>query len=323
MVLDYYELLGINRGASIADVRKAYRKKALQLHPSKSVIANSFELFKDVSEAYEVLSDENRRAVYDHFGIEALKQGIPAGEDPNYTGYPAYQYHGDPYETFSQFFGGSNVFEEIYKQQFVDPKGGIQGLRYGPIKAKPQQDAPIEERLELALEEFYMGTVKKINITRKIFEENQTDFTTVEKTLDIVVRRGYKAGTKIIFQKQGDERGEEKIPADVVFTLLEKPHPHFKRDGQHLIYTHTMNLLEALTGTIVKIKTLDGRELSIPVHEVVNPNFTKIISGEGMPNSKDASKRGDLIVKFKINFPTYFSETQKTMLKEVWEVGKK
>merc|ERR1711916_120655 len=147
-----------------------------------------------------------------------------------------------------------------------------------------------------------MGT-KKMKVTRRIFDRSG-GATTAEKVLQIDVKPGWKAGTKITFREEGDER-PGTIPADIVFVLGEKPHATFQRDGNNLVLKQTVSLKDALCGEhVIRTETLDGRRLEIPVTEVITPDMRKIVRGEGMPISKQPGQKGDLIVQFTMRFPS-------------------
>lgn len=130
------------------------------------------------------------------------------------------------------------------------------------------------------------------------------------------MKPGWKKGTKITFTEKGHE-APGMVPADLVFVIEEKPHDLFKRDGIDLIFTEKISLADALSGHEVNVKTLDGRNLKVPVNEVVTPGYEKVIRGEGMPNTKEAGKKGNLRIKFDIKFPTKLTPEQKTALKQL------
>lgn len=119
---DYYKILGLSKGASEADIKKAYRKMALKYHPDKNKSPNAEEMFKDVAEAYDVLSDKKKKDIYDIHGEEGLKDGIPGSGTGSTNGMPSnftYTFTGDPRATFAQFFGTSDPFS-----LFGDNMGG-------------------------------------------------------------------------------------------------------------------------------------------------------------------------------------------------------
>jgi DnaJ family protein B protein 4 len=138
----------------------------------------------------------------------------------------------------------------------------------------------------------------------------------VEEILTIDVKPGWKKGTKITFPEKGNEQ-PGVIPADLVFIIDEKPHPVFTREGNDLIVTQKISLVEALTGYTVNLTTLDGRRLTIPVTNVVHPEYEEVVPKEGMPLQKDQTKRGNLRIKFNIKFPTRLTSEQKTGVKKL------
>ena len=109
-----------------------------------------------------------------------------------------------------------------------------------------------------------------------------------------------------------------QIPADIAFVIRDKPHSVFKRDGSNIVYTHKITLRDALCGTVVEVPTLDGKKVGLNLmDEVVKPTTTKRIQGRGLPFHKEPSKKGDLIVKFDIEFPDRLSGSAKDVLSDV------
>lgn len=138
----------------------------------------------------------------------------------------------------------------------------------------------------------------------------------MEEILTIEIKPGWKKGTKITFPEKGNERPNE-VPADLVFVIDEKPHPIFTRDGNDLVVTKSISLAEALTGYTLHLTTLDGRSLTIPINNVIHPNYEEVVPREGMPIPKDPSKKGSLRVKFNIKFPTRLTPEQKAGIKKL------
>ncbi|XP_053561065.1 dnaJ homolog subfamily B member 13 [Bombina bombina] len=309
---DYYAVLEITRSAGDADIKKAYRKLALKYHPLKNKDPGAPHRFKQIAEAYDVLSDHRKKATYDKFGEEGLKGGIPqefGGEDAWTTGYV---YHGDPNKTFKEFFGGDNPFADFYTPEGGEINNGFGGLRGRGVK---KQDPPIERDLYLSLEDLFFGCTKKIKISRRVMNEDGHTSSIRDKILSIDVRPGWKQGTKITFPKEGDQ-GPNIIPADIIFIVQEKNHPRFKRRGNDLIYTSQLSLGKALIGCTVEVETLDERILNIPINDIVHPKYTKVVPGEGMRLAKDPSQRGDLIIEFDIQFPEHLTPQKKHLLQQ-------
>lgn len=134
--------------------------------------------------------------------------------------------------------------------------------------------------------------------------------------LTIVVKPGWKKGTKIKFPDKGNEQVNQ-LPADLVFVIDEKPHDLFKRDGNDLITSRRVTLAEAIGGTTVNINTLDGRNLPVGVTEIVSPGYEFVVPGEGMPIAKEPRNKGDLKIKFDVQFPVRLTTEQKSALKRV------
>ncbi|XP_016840845.1 dnaJ protein homolog 1 [Nasonia vitripennis] len=353
---DYYKILGIAKGASDDEIKKAYRKLALKYHPDKNRAAGAEEKFKEIAEAYEVLSDTKKREVYDKFGEEGLKGGAGGGGGGgggSGVGGTTYTFHGDPRATFAQFFGTASPFQTFFEfggpggggggnrmffhdddMETDDPFGLGQGMRQGGggpggafrshsfnfagptgrVAGKERaQDPAIEHDLYVSLEDILRGCTKKMKISRRVV---QPDGSTKkeDKVLTINVKPGWKAGTKITFQKEGDQ-GRGKVPADIVFIIRDKPHPQFKREGSDIRYTCKLSLKQALCGTVIEVPTLVGEKISLNLtREIVKPTTVKRIQGHGLPFPKEPSRKGDLLVSFDIKFPETLTQSAKDIL---------
>uniref|UniRef100_A0A0D9WJP7 J domain-containing protein n=1 Tax=Leersia perrieri TaxID=77586 RepID=A0A0D9WJP7_9ORYZ len=351
MGLDYYKILGVDKAASDDDLKKAYRKLAMKWHPDKNP-NNKKEAenkFKQISEAYEVLSDPQKRAVYDQYGEEGLKGQVPppgatffstGGDGPNVFRFNPRNAE----DIFAEFFGSSSPFggmgggmgggpgmrmgggggprfsssifgDDIFGSGFG---GGADGHHHGMHAGgggRALKAPAIERKLPCSLEELYKGTTKKMKISREIADASGKTIP-VEEILTIDVKPGWKKGTKITFPEKGNEQ-PNVIPADLVFIIDEKPHPVFTRDGNDLVVTQKIPLAEALTGYTVQLMTLDGRSLTIPISSVISPGYEEVVRGEGMPIPKDPSKKGNLRVKFDIKFPSRLTADQKTGVKRL------
>lgn len=134
--------------------------------------------------------------------------------------------------------------------------------------------------------------------------------------LTINVKPGWKKGTKITFPEKGNEQVNQ-LPADLVFVIDEKPHEVYKRDGNDLIVSHKVSLVEALAGTTVNLTTLDGRSLTIQVTDIVSPGYELVIAKEGMPIAKEPGKKGNLRIKFEVKFPARLTADQRAGIKRI------
>jgi len=356
---DYYAILGVKKGAGDDELKKAYRKLALKYHPDKNKSPGAEEKFKEIGEAYDVLSDPKKKQVYDQLGEEGLKGGMGSGggggstPHPGFDGFTHYSYHGDPRATFSQFFGTSNPFEMFMNMNQPgrsgpgDPmdidlenllgvglgQGGGGGGRGGPFrshtfnngcdmggmhapKQSRVQDATIEKDILVSLEDIVKGVDKKMKISRRVYDETGSS-RAEEKILTVTIKPGWKAGTKITFAREGD-RIPGKTPADIAFVVRDKPHSIFTRDGSNIVMTSKMSLRDSLCGAVIEVPTLEGRKVGLNLmDEVIKPSSTKKLQGYGLPFPKEPTKRGDLIVKFDIQFPDRLSSSAKDVLSDV------
>jgi len=178
--------------------------------------------------------------------------------------------------------------------------GGPRGRNAGgsSMRQRQRKDPDLEVPVEVTLEELYLGCTKKRKITRAVPGGGRE-----EKVLSVDVRPGWKAGTKVRFENEGDNRGDGSIPADIVFVIKQKPHGQFRREGNDLVIEQTVPLWSALTGFTTKLHALDGRELRVACPEGARPGGVKDVPGEGMPLSKNPSQRGSLRIKFSVKFP--------------------
>jgi len=304
---DYYDILGVPRGASDAEIKRSYRKLAMKWHPDKNRDSpeEAAQKFQDIGEAFDVLSDKEKKAIYDQYGYEGLRDGVP---DSSGGARGGYKYTQNAAEIFHQFFGTENPFSDFGFGESVPFATRLK--RSGPRKAEP-----IVKDLACTLEELFNGCTKKLVVTRKRYtpEGEPRD---ESKTLVVNVKPGWKKGTKVTFPCEGDE-APGVIPADLVFVIAEKKHGRLSREGNNLVFLAKVSLADALTDCSVDVPTLDARSLSIPCPEVVAPGYEKTIEGEGMPISKKPGTRGDLIIRFHIVFPEYLSEDKKMTLRKL------
>ncbi|CAI9103844.1 OLC1v1002416C1 [Oldenlandia corymbosa var. corymbosa] len=171
---------------------------------------------------------------------------------------------------------------------------------------------PIEKKLECTLEELCHGSVKKVKITRDVIS-NEGMIVQEEETLKIKINPGWKKGTKITFEGKGDEK-PGLHPADIIFIIDEKRHPVFKREGDDLELGVEIPLVQALTGCKISVPLLGGDKMKISVDDIIFPGYEKRIPEQGMPVSKEEGKRGDLLLKFLVEFPSELSEEQRSDL---------
>ena len=325
--IDYYKILSLPKNSSQEDIAEAFRNLSLKFHPKVCSPENSAQseyCFQKICEAYEVLSDPIKKEVYDIYGHEGLKNGI-IDKKGNLKG--GYIYSGNGHEIFEKFMGTSNPFtlkgesEKNFFEEKAKPKISISNN-------KKSEDAlkPIDIDLECTLEELYNGCVKHIKYKKKVIS---LDFRTTEEKefpLDIEVFKGYDKNTIIPFKGMGHQTPGMNN-SDLIVHIKEKKHKCFQRvNKDDLIYTHKIDLAQALNSEPVRLTTLDGRKLAISIDEIISPSTVKIVHGEGMPIFQDEMdvrdlniKKGDLYIKFDIKFPEYIDPNKKIEITNLLE----
>ncbi|XP_039051326.1 dnaJ homolog subfamily B member 4-like [Hibiscus syriacus] len=339
MGVDYYNVLKVDRTATEDDLKKAYRKLAMKWHPDKNP-NNKKEAeanFKKISEAYEaslpfifqVLSDPQKRAIYNQQGEEGLKNMPPPGSGGSSRNGSCGSSGFNPRnaeDIFAEFFGSSPFeFGSVgpgRSARFHSDGGKFGGFgctdnsfRTCNDATPPRKPPPVESKLPCTLEELYTGSTRKMKISRTVVNASGRQAQESE-ILTIDVKPGWKKGTKITFPDKGNEQPNQ-LPADLVFVIDEKPHDIYKRDGNDLIVDWKVSLAEALGGTTVNLTTLNGRKLSLPITDIIHPDYELVVAKEGMPIAKEPGNRGDLRIKFDVKFPTKLTPEQRAGLKRV------
>eukprot|EP00667_Euglena_gracilis_P022746 EG_transcript_25414 len=251
---EYYSVLGLNPDASLEDVKKAFRKMALKYHPEKNPDHESeaTDIFNQVAEAYEVLSDSKLRGIYDQYGAEGLRDGgtvesgIPGG----------YRLNVDAETIFRRFFGIENPFQQIGD---LSPMQGTEHQFFskeGARNKNPPQCPQIEVSCVCSLEDIYDGAFKTVHFDYQVVTEDGTS-STEQKKLDLQIEKGCPKGTKILFSKAGNQRAGW-ITGDVAVVVEQAPHLRFERHGADLHCVFDITLEQALTGFPIEVDTLDG-----------------------------------------------------------------
>ncbi|GFP97667.1 Dnaj homolog subfamily b member 13 [Phtheirospermum japonicum] len=343
MGVDYYNILKVNRNASDEDLKKAYRRLAMIWHPDKNVNKQESEAkFKQISEAYDVLSDPQKRQIYDLYGEEGLKSGQfpppPRSSRAHNQGfYYNQQQHPNPNFRFNPR-NADDIYAEIFGEnsngnsggggsggsrrdgQFrsTTMNGGGGGREYpdgGGGGGGSRKAPPVENVLKCSLEDLYTGCTRKMKISRNVLDSHGK-LRVLEEILTIDIKPGWKKGTKITFPEKGNEE-PGVIPADLIFVLDEKHHPLYTRDGNDLLVKQEITLLESLTGKTLEFATLDGRNITVPLTDIVKPGHEILVPNEGMPISKDPRKKGNLRIQIDVRYPKRITESQKYELKRV------
>ncbi|CAA9986425.1 heat shock protein, putative [Plasmodium knowlesi strain H] len=331
---DYYAILGVPKDATENDIKKAYKKLTMKWHPDRHVDPEykkiAEEKFKIVLEAYEVLSDDYKRRIYDLYGIEVLKGNFTIyddGEERGISDHPIFSFYKpninasemlnkfiDPVKNFS--------FKSAFNERFQQVSDFINNVK-SKINSPPTPGGTTwdntpkscEASLPVTLEELYNGCQKKLKVTRKRY--NGPVSYDDQKVLTVDIKPGLCDGTQIIFQGDGDQVSPWIEPGNLIFNVITKEHNIYTREGNNLIFRCVLTLDEALNGFRFGLITLDNRELIIRVDDIVAPNSRRTIPNEGMPILNNPSKRGDLIIEFIIVFPPNLSPEEEDTLNDI------
>eukprot|EP00897_Mesotaenium_endlicherianum_P000591 jgi/Mesen1/10532/ME000083S10039 len=336
----YYEVLGVPKTANTDELKKAYRKAAIKNHPDKG---GDPEKFKELAQAYEVLSDPEKREIYDQYGEDALKEGMGGGGGGH-----------NPFDIFESFFGGGG-----------GGFGGGFGGGGGGRGRRQRRGEDVVHPLKVSLEELYNGTSKKLSLSKNVLcskckgKGSKTGASSTcagcqgsgmkvsirqlgpnmiqqmqhvcpdcrgtgetisekdkcpqckgnkvaqeKKLLEVHVEKGMQHGQKITFAGEADE-APDTVTGDIVFVLQQKEHARFKRKGDDLFMEHTLSLTEALCGFQFPVEHLDKRQLLVKSApgEIVKPKQFKAINDEGMPHYQRPFMKGRLYIQFHVEFP--------------------
>ncbi len=316
---DYYEILGVDKKSSKEEISKAYKKLAKKFHPDLNPNDPKAEdKFKEVTEAYEVLKDEEKRKLYDSFGSN-WQHGQNFQPPPGYEN-AHFEFRGDQR---SAGFDFSDFFENIFGGGFERAGTGFQRSSRGFQRdsfsgagfSRKGQDA--EAVLELTLEEAYKGGSK--SITFQVQAAGPDGRPMIQnKTLNVNIPPGIRDGNKIRLSGQGSSGLGSGQSGDLYLKVRILPHPRFKPDGNNIVYDLSLAPWEAALGSSVRVPTLDG-DIELKVPPGVSSGRKMRIKGKGM--GRGATK-GDQLVRIMIKVPdTVSSEKEKNLWKELSEVS--
>jgi curved DNA-binding protein len=304
MAEDYYKILGVNKNATDAEIKKAYRKLAMQYHPDHTKGDKASEdKFKKVSEAYAVLSDKEKRKQYDQFGSEGFQQRY--SQEDIFRGFDL----GDILKEFG--FSGGNIFgRRGGGARFSFGGGGAPFGDFTDQRAARAKGSDLVYELPLTVREVITGTSKTISFEHKGRAERLT----------VKIPKGMVDGKKLRLAGKGEESPYGGQPGDLFVQSKVIEDPMYSVKGQDLITHRTVKLTDAILGTTLDIPTPDGKDLSLKVPPGTRPGTKMRLGGHGLPTMK-GNKRGDLYVQIQVEIPKKLTDDQKRLVEELAAAG--
>jgi curved DNA-binding protein len=304
---DYYKTLGVERSASDAEIKKAYRKLARQYHPDINPGNKAAETkFKEINEAYEVLSDKDKREKYDRFGRDwqRYQQGGGAGgfDWGSYAGAG-----GSPFGGASGMGGGdfSDFFETLF-----GGGGRTAGRAGGGFRMDGQ---PIEHEVEVTLDEAFTGTQRSLQVSSPSGQP---------RSLTVKIPAGVDTGSRVRVAGEGAQGMGGGKRGDLFLIIKVLPHDRFERRGDDLETTVQTDLYTMLLGGTVRVPIIGGKTITLNV-PANTPNGKKFrISGQGMPRLRAPETRGDLYVRLEALLPVSLSTRERELVEQLRELTK-
>lgn len=286
---DYYKILGVEKSASKDDIKKAFRKLAHEHHPDKNKgNAESEKKFKEASEAYSVLSDDNKRAQYDQFGTAGAGFG---GGQGGFHGFNGQGFGGFDFSNFARQYSSQNG------QAFEFDLGDIFGEFFGGGR-RPKRGRNITIDVEVTFKESIFGVEKEISVNKDKFM--------------VKIPAGIESSQGLRIPGRGEDGPGGK--GDLIVRVWVLEHKVFRKEGWNLVMELDLKLTTALLGKNIEIETLDGKiELKVPAGTTHNEILR--VKNHGVPNER--GKRGDLLIVTKVEMPKKLSKQAQKLIEEL------
>lgn len=318
---DYYEILGVDKNASEQEIKRAYRQLARQFHPDVNPNQGAEETFKEINEAYEVLSDPDKRAKYDRLG-SSWQQWQRRGGDPGqfdwsqwFGGAPGgtrVEWGGDFGDLFGRGGTGDDVFSDFFRAIFGGPGGasrartvedlfGRTGTRY-EARQSAGRGQDTEAAVDISLQEALTGT-------SRVLERRG-------RRIRVTIPPGVRTGSKVKIAGQGRPGYSGRSAGDLYLNITVAPHPVFERDGDDLRCEIDVDLYTAVLGGQVHVPTLNG-DVSLKIPPGTSGGQTFLLRGKGMPDPKSPQKRGNLLATVQVQVPNDLSAREHELFKEL------
>lgn len=305
---DYYEVLGVAKSASQDEIKKAYRKAAVKFHPDKE--GGDEEKFKEASEAYEVLSNSEKRQRYDQFGHAGVGTSAASGGAG-----------GNPWTGFGGA-GGQRVninFEDL-GVDFGDIFDSFFGGGFGG-RQRVQRGRDVQTRMNITFEEAINGIEQREIEYDKITRKRDGSTERKRQTFKMKIPAGIDDGVAIRLKGYGESIGSDGEDGDLLVEVRVRPHKKFTREGDLILSTEKISMIDAALGTSIDVETVEGtKSLKIPAGTQPGTDFR--LRGYGVPHVRGGG-RGDHIIQLKVEIPKKLNKKQKQLLEELKKTSKK
>ena len=303
---DYYEALGLSKDASAEEIKKAYRKLALKYHPDKNHGNKAAEeKFKEISEAYAVLSDPEKRRQYDTFGSAGFHQRF--SQEDIFRNFDLDSIlrqfgFGGGFRGANTFRsgGGGSPFDHIFQGGM-----GASGCRGGSCAPQAVPGADINYTLSISLQDVLQGAEKTVTVRQPGGEQ---------QSIAVKVPKGIEHGKRLRLSGQGAPSPNGGPPGDMYLKINLTPHPHFQREEDDLVVEQRISFSQACLGANIEVESLEGRKFSVKVPAGVQPEARLRIKGFGLPAGPMGGERGDLLVRLTVAVPKALDTEQEALI---------
>jgi curved DNA-binding protein len=279
--MDYYSSLGLKRGASGDDIKKAYRSMAMKHHPDRG---GDEKKFKEISAAYDVLSDPQKKQMYD------------MGMDPNQPNQHRGGFGAGPFEFHFGPGAGNPHMDDIFNHF---------GFGFGQRPAHKNKSLSIT--IELSLEEVLNGK----NVQAEIGIPGGK-----QKLININIPPGLDNGQQIKYQGMGDDSIPGIRPGDLIVNVLVRHHHLFAREGDNLVFEKKLSVWEAMLGAQISVPTIEGKEITLIVPPGSQPDTMLTCQEQGLPSSR-SKRRGMLFIRLRVEIPRNLSPAQRNLIEQI------
>ncbi len=341
---DYYNTLGVKRNASEKEIKSAFRKLARKHHPDVNPNNKEAEAkFKEISEAYDVLSDSEKRKKYDQFGAdwERYQQASGGPGDFDFSKYAENVGGANGGGNFSTGFGGAGDadFSDFFEMLFPRSGGGSGRNPYysgGRATTIPRKGEDYEQEVDVTLEEAFSGGQRVLQMEvpdacptcngsgrtgNKICPTCQGAGTVHRmKRLEVKIPPGVHTGSRVRIAGEGGQGTGGGGKGDLYLRVRVLPNNRFDRKGDDIYTDVTTSLYTAVLGGEVEVPTVKGTKLALKIPQATQNGRTFRLTGQGMPNLKNPQKRGDLFARIEVQLPSELSDEEKKHFSELQRI---